>query len=205
MTLTAHGALTQHTQHPYPATKVMWIPDRVGDKPDLLGTTGDYMRLWQVGESGDVSLKCLLNNVTLPAPSPSFSSRLVTRVIDRRARHHRTRTRSSVLLSLRSIGTPRIPTSSAHHPSTPRAPSGTSRFAPLSFVAMEGIEVVGAGAHTRFGLHAETIGHHTAYRARQGSVRHCLCPRNGSLRVGRCRRFRSHVRSKVDILSARSS
>jgi WD repeat-containing protein 68 len=54
-------------QHPYPATKIMWIPDRVGDKPDLLGTTGDYMRLWQVGESGDVSLKCLLNNVTSPS------------------------------------------------------------------------------------------------------------------------------------------
>jgi WD repeat-containing protein 68 len=53
---------TGEFKHPYPATKVMWIPDRVGDKPDLLGTTGDYMRLWQVGESGDVSLKCLLNN-----------------------------------------------------------------------------------------------------------------------------------------------
>lgn len=34
--------------HVYPATKVSWIPDRVGDKPDLLGTAGDYLRLWEM-------------------------------------------------------------------------------------------------------------------------------------------------------------
>jgi len=53
---------TGEFKHPYPATKIMWIPDKMGDKPDLLGTSGDYMRLWQVQDNGEVNLKCLLNN-----------------------------------------------------------------------------------------------------------------------------------------------
>jgi len=48
--------------HPYPATKIMWIPDSTGARPDLLGTTGDYMRIWEVDNDGDVQIKCLLNN-----------------------------------------------------------------------------------------------------------------------------------------------
>lgn len=47
--------------HPYPATKLMWVPDKVGTHSDLLATTGDYLRLWEVGENG-VEQKCLLNN-----------------------------------------------------------------------------------------------------------------------------------------------
>jgi WD repeat-containing protein 68 len=34
--------------HPYPATKVMWIPDKSGTHSDLLATTGDYLRLWEL-------------------------------------------------------------------------------------------------------------------------------------------------------------
>ena len=34
--------------HPYPATKIMWIPDQKGTFPDLLATSGDYLRLWRV-------------------------------------------------------------------------------------------------------------------------------------------------------------
>jgi len=49
--------------HPYPTTKIQWIPDRTGSRADLLGTTGDYMRLWEVTEK-KVELKCLLNNVS---------------------------------------------------------------------------------------------------------------------------------------------
>eukprot|EP01098_Paradermamoeba_levis_P003769 TRINITY_DN1673_c0_g3_i1.p1 TRINITY_DN1673_c0_g3~~TRINITY_DN1673_c0_g3_i1.p1 ORF type:complete len:373 (-),score=103.21 TRINITY_DN1673_c0_g3_i1:202-1185(-) len=48
--------------HPYPTTKLMFVPDKIGNLPDLLGTTGDYMRLWQVGPDGRVELKSLLNN-----------------------------------------------------------------------------------------------------------------------------------------------
>ena len=42
----------------------MWYPDKHGTSPDLLGTTGDYLRLWEVKQDkGKVELKCLLNNV----------------------------------------------------------------------------------------------------------------------------------------------
>ena len=34
--------------HPYPCTKIMWIPDPKGVFPDLLATSGDYLRLWRV-------------------------------------------------------------------------------------------------------------------------------------------------------------
>lgn len=49
-------------EHPYPATKIMWIPDQNGARPDLLATTGDYLRLWKVVDNKSVSLECLLNN-----------------------------------------------------------------------------------------------------------------------------------------------
>lgn len=49
--------------HPYPATKIMWCPDKLGTLPDLMGTTGDYLRLWRVdAEKQAVELKHLLNN-----------------------------------------------------------------------------------------------------------------------------------------------
>ncbi|GAB1602815.1 DDB1- and CUL4-associated factor 7 [Argonauta hians] len=47
--------------HPYPTTKIMWIPDAKGVFPDLLATSGDYLRVWRVGEN-DTRLECLLNN-----------------------------------------------------------------------------------------------------------------------------------------------
>lgn len=34
--------------HPYPTTKTMWIPDTKGVYPDLLATSGDYLRIWRV-------------------------------------------------------------------------------------------------------------------------------------------------------------
>lgn len=44
-----------HTfEHPYPATKVLWVPKSVDSKcslPRLLATTADYLRLWRVGTS----------------------------------------------------------------------------------------------------------------------------------------------------------
>ncbi|XP_075739059.1 DDB1 and CUL4 associated factor wap isoform X2 [Rhipicephalus microplus] len=47
-------------EHPYPTTKIMWIPDTKGVFPDLLATSGDYLRVWRAGE--DTRLECLLNN-----------------------------------------------------------------------------------------------------------------------------------------------
>lgn len=51
-------------KHPYPATKLMFIPDKECVHPDLIATTGDYLRIWQVKED-EVQLLKLLNNVSL--------------------------------------------------------------------------------------------------------------------------------------------
>ena len=48
--------------HPYPCTKVMFIPDKECTKEDLLATTGDYLRIWQVSDDNEIQLKSLLNN-----------------------------------------------------------------------------------------------------------------------------------------------
>eukprot|EP01116_Phalansterium_solitarium_P013527 TRINITY_DN30911_c0_g1_i1.p1 TRINITY_DN30911_c0_g1~~TRINITY_DN30911_c0_g1_i1.p1 ORF type:complete len:328 (-),score=98.65 TRINITY_DN30911_c0_g1_i1:34-1017(-) len=49
--------------HPYPATKIAWRPEKAGAGPDLFATTGDYLRLWQVNpDRPEVELKHLLNN-----------------------------------------------------------------------------------------------------------------------------------------------
>ncbi|KPP76720.1 DDB1- and CUL4-associated factor 7-like [Scleropages formosus] len=47
--------------HPYPTTKIMWIPDTKGVYPDLLATSGDYLRIWRVSDT-ETRLECLLNN-----------------------------------------------------------------------------------------------------------------------------------------------
>jgi WD repeat-containing protein 68 len=47
--------------HPYPTTKIMWIPDQKNNWPDLLATTGDYLRIWRISEN-DARLESLLNN-----------------------------------------------------------------------------------------------------------------------------------------------
>ena len=42
----------------------MFMPDKEGAQPDLLATTGDYLRIWQLKEDGTQLVK-LLNNVRL--------------------------------------------------------------------------------------------------------------------------------------------
>lgn len=42
----------------------MFIPDKECVHPDLIATTGDYLRIWQVKED-EVQLLKLLNNVCL--------------------------------------------------------------------------------------------------------------------------------------------
>ncbi|RNA26529.1 DDB1- and CUL4-associated factor, partial [Brachionus plicatilis] len=48
--------------HPYPTTKIMWIPDTKGVFPDLLATSGDYLRIWRCVSETDTKLEVLLNN-----------------------------------------------------------------------------------------------------------------------------------------------
>lgn len=54
---------TASFEHPYPPTKIMWIPDKTGTREDLLATTGDFLRLWKVDNDGNVIKRCTLNNV----------------------------------------------------------------------------------------------------------------------------------------------
>ena len=48
--------------HPYPTTKVMFIPDRTCQKRDLVATTGDYLRVWNINDDG-IQMDALFNNV----------------------------------------------------------------------------------------------------------------------------------------------
>ncbi|CAN8074766.1 unnamed protein product [Agarophyton chilense] len=48
--------------HPYPTTKVAWIPDVNATHPDLIATSGDFLRLWQVHPEGSPRMKCQLDN-----------------------------------------------------------------------------------------------------------------------------------------------
>ena len=61
-------------EHPYPTTKIMWMPESHGSR-DLLATTGDYLRLWNVMDNKSVRLEALLNNnknTEFCAPLTSF-------------------------------------------------------------------------------------------------------------------------------------
>lgn len=35
-------------KHPYPPTKIMWAPDTSNITNDLIATTGDFLRIWDV-------------------------------------------------------------------------------------------------------------------------------------------------------------
>lgn len=51
-------------RHDYPPTKLMFIPDKECTRPDLLATTGEFLRIWRINED-NVQLERLLNNVSL--------------------------------------------------------------------------------------------------------------------------------------------
>lgn len=69
-------------EHPYPTTKIMWMPDPNGSRRDLLATTGDYLRLWQVTDNKSIRLECLLNNVRFcPCPDAGPVSSLTAAAV----------------------------------------------------------------------------------------------------------------------------
>lgn len=49
--------------HPYPPTKIIWMPD-LGNQysADLLATASDYLRIWESRDDGTVRQKCVFNN-----------------------------------------------------------------------------------------------------------------------------------------------
>lgn len=60
--------------HPYPATKVMFVPDREAQHPDLMASTSDILRVWRVGDDGVKLERTLRNtkNSEYAAPITSF-------------------------------------------------------------------------------------------------------------------------------------
>jgi len=61
----AHPSLS--FPHPFPATKVMFLPDVGTSRPDLLATSSDYLRIYNLSDTRDdgtsgVELKTVLNN-----------------------------------------------------------------------------------------------------------------------------------------------
>ncbi|XP_054801751.1 WD repeat-containing protein LWD1-like [Prosopis cineraria] len=67
-------------EHPYPPTKVIFIPDKECQRPDLLATSSDFLRVWRLSDPDDnpaqrVELKSLLNgnqNSEFCGPLTSF-------------------------------------------------------------------------------------------------------------------------------------
>ncbi|KAH3766356.1 WD40 repeat protein [Pelomyxa schiedti] len=60
--------------HVYPPTKVMWLPSKHTQHPDFIATSGDYLRVYEVGERNTVQ-RLSLNNSKLSifcAPLTSF-------------------------------------------------------------------------------------------------------------------------------------
>jgi WD repeat-containing protein 68 len=50
-------------EHPYPATKLMWAPPSINASNDMIATTGDYLRLWNIDDiNGSVLTTNVLNN-----------------------------------------------------------------------------------------------------------------------------------------------
>jgi len=57
--------VTGHLDHPYPTTKIQWCPSENNlTKPDILATSGDYLRIWEVDSKNpqSIPMRCLLNN-----------------------------------------------------------------------------------------------------------------------------------------------
>lgn len=60
-------------EHPYPTTKIGWIPDQKASSPELVAMTGDFLRIWEVGDDNASRLKCVLNNVRCDGVVSRFS------------------------------------------------------------------------------------------------------------------------------------
>lgn len=50
--------------HPYPCTKIMWIPEKENITDDIFATTGDFLRIWNVKEDKIVNNSLLNHNAS---------------------------------------------------------------------------------------------------------------------------------------------
>ncbi|XP_051126344.1 WD repeat-containing protein LWD1-like [Andrographis paniculata] len=62
--------------HPHPPTKLQFVPDKECQRPDLLASSSDFLRLWEISDSDggcSVELRSLLNvNSVYSGPLTSF-------------------------------------------------------------------------------------------------------------------------------------
>jgi WD repeat-containing protein 68 len=63
--------------HKYPATKIMWLPDNNNNHPDLMVTSGDILKVWNIENNEKAELKCALAGVSRSYPSKKKSSLLL--------------------------------------------------------------------------------------------------------------------------------
>ena len=54
--------MISQTSIPYPVPRLAWIPDKMGIKPDLIITAGDFMRLWSISDTEGISIVSLFCN-----------------------------------------------------------------------------------------------------------------------------------------------
>lgn len=190
---------TGELDHPYPTTKVMWIPDQNATHSDLLATTGDYLRLWHVAENGTPRLECLLNNVRAlarrgdrraPAGPRDVAHARARTARSRYARAPAQNKNTEFCSPLTSfdwnetdpsmIGTSSIDTTCTIWDITVRehrAPgAGVRLLLPL-------LSPAAIAARARRAARAEADAQDAADRARQGGVRHCLCIGRACLRL----------------------
>lgn len=61
-------------EHKYPPTKLMWVPDTKEQYADLLATSSDVLRIWEIEDNRRSVLKCELANSKkeLTGPLTSF-------------------------------------------------------------------------------------------------------------------------------------
>lgn len=60
---TGHIEKLHEFEHPYPPTKLMWKPGITAQGSDILASSSDYIRLYNVGQDNKASLVSVLSNV----------------------------------------------------------------------------------------------------------------------------------------------
>jgi len=69
-----HFQVLDSFEHTYPASKLMWLPDTTGAKPELLASSSDCLRVFRFQQGGSKPVAQLVNrkNVKYSSPLTSF-------------------------------------------------------------------------------------------------------------------------------------
>jgi WD repeat-containing protein 68 len=66
--------------HPYPTTKISWVPDPEGNQKDLIATSGDYLRIWRVdpADNGTEDVNVQRVSFLINSKSPDYCAPLTS-------------------------------------------------------------------------------------------------------------------------------